>query len=526
MKKIIALLVLVTTILVSLTGCGSKTKEIVFADAGWDSAKFHNAVAGFIAQSAFDYDSYKEISGSTTVLHEGLLKSEVDVHMEVWTDNIATYKNDITDGKLQELGVNFDDNRQGFYVPRYVIEGDEKRGIKPLAPDLKTVADLKKYPQIFPDAEKKGKGRIYGAIPGWQIDTIMHNKYLYYGLDESFTYFRPGSDAAMNASFTTAFEKGEPIVGYYWEPTWIMGMYDFVLLDDAPYDEATYTEGKTECPSIRVTVGASNDFVKKDPAFSGFLSKYRTSSALTSEALAYMQETGADHKEAAKWFLTKNDKLLDDWLGEKQATKVRNALKGNEQEITDSKFPFALSMDVSSIDKGIRNFSDKFEGFFSAIKNGLNGMINFIQTILNFIPWWVLIIIVFLTGWRVNGKLSKGIIYAILLSLIGFFGLWSLMNETLSIVLVSVFISLILGFPIGILIAGSQRADRIARPILDTMQTMPVFVYLIPAIIFFGLGKAPAVIATTIYAIVPVIRLTSHGISTDTSSITNYYDWC
>lgn len=99
-----------------------------------------------------------------------------------------------------------------------------------------------------------------------------------------------------------------------------------------------------------------------------------------------------------------------------------------------------------------------------------------------------------------------------MLFFIGVIGLWDLMNDTLSIVLAAVFISLLLGFPIGILISGNERINSFVRPILDTMQTMPVFVYLIPAVLFFGLGKAPAVIATTIYAIVPVIRLTSHGI--------------
>lgn len=512
MKRFIALIILMITAVVSLTACSSEKKEIVFADAGWDSVKFHNAVAGYIAQTAFGYDSYSEITGSSTVLHEGLMKSEFDVHMEEWTSNLATYSKDLENGKFQELGINFDDNHQGLYVPRYVIEGDKERGIEPLAPDLKSVADLKKYPNVFPDAEQKGKGRLYGAIPGWEIDTIIHNKYLHYGLDENFTYFRPGSDAAMNASFTTAYEKGEPIVGYYWEPTWIMGMYDFVLLEDAPYDEATYKEGKTECPPVKVTIAASNEFVKKDPAYTGFLAKYRTSSELTSQALAHMQETGADHKETAKWFLTENDNLLDDWLDETQATAVRAALQGNEEKVIKSKFPFALSLDVTSIDDSVRAFSSKFEGFFSSVKNGLNAMINSIHSLLDFIPWWLLILLVFLAGWRTTQKVYKGVTYAALLLLVGLFGLWGLMNETLSIVLVSVFISLLLGFPIGILIAGSKRANRIVRPILDTMQTMPVFVYLIPAIIFFGLGKAPAVIATTIYAIVPVIRLTSHGI--------------
>ena len=78
--------------------------------------------------------------------------------------------------------------------------------------------------------------------------------------------------------------------------------------------------------------------------------------------------------------------------------------------------------------------------------------------------------------------------------------------------LASVVISLLLGLPIGILISNSARANRIVRPVLDTMQTMPVFVYLIPALLLFGLGNASAVIATVIYAIVPVVRLTSLGI--------------
>ncbi|MGF6906840.1 ABC transporter permease [Fusobacterium sp. PH5-44] len=176
------------------------------------------------------------------------------------------------------------------------------------------------------------------------------------------------------------------------------------------------------------------------------------------------------------------------------------------------KFPFQLDIDLNTIDKVVKSFSVRFSGFFNGIKAILNGLISGILSILNFIPWWLLIILVFLAGWKLTGTIRNGIIYSVLLFFIGMMGLWNLMNETLSIVLASVFISLIFGFPIGILISESKKVNEIARPILDTMQTMPVFVYLIPAVLFFGLGKAPAVIATTIYAIVPVIRLTNHGI--------------
>lgn len=91
-------------------------------------------------------------------------------------------------------------------------------------------------------------------------------------------------------------------------------------------------------------------------------------------------------------------------------------------------------------------------------------------------------------------------------------GLWQLMLETISLVIASVLISLCIGFPIGVLVSGSDKANQASRPILDAMQTMPTFVYLIPAVMFFGLGQVPAVIATTIYAVPPVIRLTSHAI--------------
>ena len=494
-------------------GCSRSAGEIRFADVGWDSVKFHNAVAGLVAESAFGY-TWKEVPGSSPIMHEAMLKGEIDVNMEEWTDNLATYHTDLTDGKFKELGVNFDDNIQGFYVPRYVIEGDTERGIEPVAPNLRTVQDLKNYADVFPDEENPGKGRIYGAIPGWEINEIMKRKVEENGLSDFYNYFQPGSDAALSAAITSACEKGEPIVAYYWEPTWLMGKYDMVLLMDTPYiDDEHYKAGLTECPSVRVTMAASNRFYADNEEFCGFLENYQTSSALTSEALAHMQETGDDYDGTARWFLAEHDELLSSWLPEREATKVRAAL-GEKEEKTNyfMDFPFTLPIDVEAFDISVKAFAAEFSEFFNGIKGFLNGLIGFIDGILSMIPWWLFILFVFFAGMKVGKKISTGLLYAALVSFVGMVGLWDLMYETLSIVLASVVISLFIGLPAGILISGSDWANRIVRPVLDTMQTMPVFVYLIPAVLFFGLGKAPAVIATTIYAIVPVIRLTSHGI--------------
>ncbi|NLG25631.1 MAG: ABC transporter permease, partial [Clostridiales bacterium] len=179
-----------------MTAYAEPRTKILFAEVGWDSIRFHNAMAGVIAESVFGY-TWEEISGSTPITHEALLSGDIDVHMEVWTDNLANYKGDLEAGKLTELGVNFDDNAQGLYVPRYVIEGDAERGIEASAPDLKTVEDLEKYASVFPDPEGPGMGRIFGGIPGWEVTEILEKKVEAYGLTEMYNYVMPGSDAAL-----------------------------------------------------------------------------------------------------------------------------------------------------------------------------------------------------------------------------------------------------------------------------------------------------------------------------------------
>jgi ABC-type proline/glycine betaine transport system permease subunit len=179
-----------------------------------------------------------------------------------------------------------------------------------------------------------------------------------------------------------------------------------------------------------------------------------------------------------------------------------------------TQFPDIFKISINdSIDNAINEINKNFEGLFKVIKDAVLGFLNGIGSIINVIPWWLLILIVFFLGWKTSKKIHKGILYAFSLFIIGVLGLWELMNLTLAIVIVSVLISLLFGLPIGILLSSSKRAFTIVRPILDAMQTMPSFVYLIPAVMFFGLGKVPAVIATIIYAIPPVIRLTCHAIN-------------
>lgn len=154
------------------------------------------------------------------------------------------------------------------------------------------------------------------------------------------------------------------------------------------------------------------------------------------------------------------------------------------------------------------------DAFFDAVGWVIVNVMLGIESVFLFIPWFILIALVFFAGWKMLGKVRSGIIMAVMLFLIGSFGYWEMAMQTLSLVSAAVFFSLLIGIPMGITMAQSDRAESIIKPLLDGMQTMPSFVYLIPALMFFGLGRVPAVIATIIYAVPPVIRLTNVGIRT------------
>lgn len=177
------------------------------------------------------------------------------------------------------------------------------------------------------------------------------------------------------------------------------------------------------------------------------------------------------------------------------------------------KFPESLRIgNGEAIDIAVKAFSRNHRETLGLIKSTIIASINSINMLLEAIPWPLLILLVAYMGWKVSKKPYVGPMYAAMLFFIGMCGLWENMLETISMVIVAVFLSVMMGFPLGIIVAMSKRTSAVVRPILDLMQTMPAFVYLVPAVILFSPGKTPALIATTIYAVVPMVRMTNLGI--------------
>ncbi|WP_195376785.1 ABC transporter permease [Anaerotruncus rubiinfantis] len=152
-----------------------------------------------------------------------------------------------------------------------------------------------------------------------------------------------------------------------------------------------------------------------------------------------------------------------------------------------------------------------FSGFFTAVKGALSGIIDGGSWLLMAIPVAVFIVGAIFLAWWISGK-GMAVFTGIGLFLIYNLGLWEKTMLTLALVSAATLIALLLGLPLGILMSKSNTANKIVRPILDFMQTMPAFVYLIPAVYFFDLGTVPGAVATIIFAMPPIVRLTNLGI--------------
>ncbi|HSG15650.1 MAG TPA: ABC transporter permease subunit [Anaerolineae bacterium] len=158
-----------------------------------------------------------------------------------------------------------------------------------------------------------------------------------------------------------------------------------------------------------------------------------------------------------------------------------------------------------------RNTHWLFVYFFEPLSSGIDFLLRRVEDFLLWLPWPIVILAIFLFAEKLRG-LGLALIATTCLIFMGLFGLWEESMQTLALMVTAVLFSLAIGIPLGIWSAQNHRVERILRPILDAMQTMPAFVYLIPVLLFFGVARVPSIIATVIYAIPPAIRMTSLGL--------------
>jgi glycine betaine/proline transport system substrate-binding protein len=301
-------------------------RPVVFAGLDWDSVGFHNAVARRIVETGYGCAT-DAIPGSTIPLLQATAQGDVDVAMEIWKDAVTDiWQRALTRRQVIELGVNFPDAVQGWYVPRYLVAEAK--------PGLKAVSDLPAYKSLFADPEEPGKGRFYNCVAGWACEVVNTNKLRAYRLDAHYTNFRPGTGTALAVAIHTAHLKKQPILAYYWGPTWVLGATDMVKLAEPAWNAEDWAgigasgdyPRPVDFPVVEVWIGANATFAAAAPKLAAFLAKYRTSSALINDALAHMRATNTDEKSEAMRFLKSQPNVWTAWVPADIAAKVRAAL--------------------------------------------------------------------------------------------------------------------------------------------------------------------------------------------------------
>ncbi|MFV3383435.1 MULTISPECIES: ABC transporter permease [Pseudomonas] len=177
-------------------------------------------------------------------------------------------------------------------------------------------------------------------------------------------------------------------------------------------------------------------------------------------------------------------------------------------------FPDALQFSFADwvnrlVDWLVLHYGDQLRSLSDHLLRVLVGL----ENLLRLLPWWLLLLLVGLLAWHASRSLIRALVLSALLALIGMLGLWDKLLQTLALVLVSTGLCVLIGVPLGVLLATRPLARRLVLPVLDVMQTLPAFVYLIPVLMLFGLGKVPAVFATLVYALPPLVRLTELGLA-------------
>ncbi|SJN37308.1 glycine betaine ABC transporter substrate-binding protein [Psychrobacter sp. JB385] len=527
MRQWIALNILwMSMLLLPISASAACDSPIKFGALTWESGQFISGVLKYIAEDGYDC-TIEEVPGAGPALETALSQDDIQIIGEQWVGRSPIMEKAIEENKVAVIGDTLKGGAtQGWYVPKYVLEEN---------PGLRTYQDLPKYAELFKDPENPNKSRFMNCPSGWTCEIFNTRLLKNTGLDNTFNNAHPGTGAALDAEIASAFEQHKPLLFYYWQPTGLMAKYDFAPLafpahNDACWQDLLRADGTADCvsgfPVSPLGIAVSTPFLDSNPELAEVFKQVQFTSDELNGAILEMSENKRSGEEQALVFLRENPNVWQQWVSEEAATNLADKLGTNltgaasvDNTATNSNL-LGLSSSFPSwsletpLNNTLANVVQNYGDVFRTISHiALTYLLLPIERLLTVIPPWLIIGLVTVLAWFGVRKIWFALACGAGLFLIGAFGLWGALIDTLALLIVSVLVTVVIGIPIGIAMSGSQLLRRIVTPILDVMQTMPSFVYLIPVLMLFGIGKVPALFATIIYALPPLIRLTMLGIT-------------
>jgi glycine betaine/proline transport system substrate-binding protein len=470
-------------------------QTVRFSDVGWTDVTATTALAAQLLRS-IGYSPTVTVL-SVPVTFASLQNKDIDVFLGNWMPaQEADRARYVEDGSIVVIGANLTGAKYTLAVPAYTH-----------AAGLQDFKDIQRFASELNDS-------IYGIEPGNDgnrhvLEMLKQNQF---GLG-AFKLVE-SSEQGMLAQVERAYRDKKPIVFLAWEPHPMNMRFDLKYL--AGGDEAF---GPNFGGATIYTV-TRKGYSAECPNIGRLLTNLKFTLRGESEMMAAILDRHEAPETAATEWLKANPTVSKAWLedvltfeGRPAVTALAHATPpprpgGFEQWIVAHKIPVGDGMAVA-----IAYVKTHGTFLFDGISIVIRGMVDGVTALLRALPAPLLIIAVALLAWLLRRSLSLAGFVALALLFILNQGYWLATLETLSLVMVATLASTAIGVPLGIAAAHRPRLFAALRPVLDLMQTLPTFVYLIPTLVLFGLGVVPGLISTVIFALPAPIRLTHLGIS-------------
>ncbi len=470
-------------------------RVVRFSDIGWTDVTATTGLASRLVRM-LGYEPRVTVL-SVPVTYASLKNRDIDVFLGNWMPAMAAdLRPYVADGSVEVVGANLNGAKYTLAVPAYLHDAG-----------LRDFDDIQRFAGEL-------KHEIYGIEPGNDgnrlvLGLIRKNEF---GLGD----FKlvESSEQGMLAQVERAFAAKRPIVFFGWEPHPMNTRFDMRYLTGGDTSFGPNYGGATVYTNIRA------GYLDECPNVGRLLKNLKFTLRGESEMMAGILDRKLGPEDAAAEWLEANPEALAGWfdgvltfdgqpapLGSATTQKSGDA-RGFEAWVTSHKIPLGRAVE-SSIDFIKANG----KAFFAGISTVIQGSVDAVNRLLSSTPGLVLILVVAAISWALHRSIGLVIFIVAGLLFIMNQGYWAATLETLALVIVSALFSTLIGVPIGIAAAHRPRLYAALRPVLDLMQTLPTFVYLIPTLVLFGLGVVPGLISTVIFAVPAPIRLTHLGIS-------------
>ncbi len=312
----------------SAAECGAVT----IANMNWQSAEVLANIDKIILNAGYGCKADLVVGDTVPTLTSMTEKGQPDVAPEGWVDLLPdVVQKGIADKKLVSTVEALSDGAvQGWWIPKYVADAH---------PDIKTIADALKHPELFPAPEDSSKGAVFNGPQGWGGTVVTGQLFKAYGGEKAgFVLVDTGSAAGLDGSIAKAYERKEGWMGYYWAPTAILGKYEMVKLDyGVPYDAAEWKRCNTvadcpdpkpnEWPKDHVQTLVTTAFADRAGPAMDYFKKRSWSNATVNKLLSWMTDNQATGEEGAKHFLKEQPDVWTAWVSADVAEKVKKAVQ-------------------------------------------------------------------------------------------------------------------------------------------------------------------------------------------------------